>query len=204
MNFGPFRLGMRTMKTALAVALCVLLFHYTNRGAPMIAALSAVFSLRQDLNTSISFGKTRILGNCIGGTLGLVFYLLQNHFGPHFWFEVLILPLLVIITIVFSDGIHNNSGIISGISTLLLVALGVPSGENFTYAINRVLDTFIGTTIAITLNLALQPKPQETKRAVEEDLAELRKKEAELSAIRDRVAQHYLAEQHKKNQHHEP
>ena len=43
MQFGRFRLGMRTTKTALAVFLCILFFHVSNRGLPMIAALSAVF-----------------------------------------------------------------------------------------------------------------------------------------------------------------
>ena len=47
MQFGRFRLGMRTIKSALAVFLCILFFHLTQRGIPMIAALSAVFSLRQ-------------------------------------------------------------------------------------------------------------------------------------------------------------
>lgn len=192
MKFGRFRLGMRTMKTALAVAICIILFHYTGRGTPMIAALSAVFSLRQDMSSSLSFGRTRIIGNCLGGGLGLVFYLVQNHFGPHFWLEVVLLPTLVIVTIVFSDGIKNNSGIISGISTLLLVALGVPAGENFAYAINRVLDTFIGTTIAICLNLSMQPPITEKKREIDEDLTALRIKEAELAELKNKIAKQML------------
>ena len=57
MKLGRFRLGMRTIKTAIAVMLCILLFHFLDRGQPLIAALSAVFSLRQDLTTTISFGK---------------------------------------------------------------------------------------------------------------------------------------------------
>ncbi|OUK39100.1 hypothetical protein BU183_05660, partial [Enterococcus faecium] len=42
MQFGRFRLGMRTIKSALAV-----------------------FSLRQDLTTTVSFGKSRIIGNTL-------------------------------------------------------------------------------------------------------------------------------------------
>ena len=55
MIVGRFRLGMRTLKTAIAVMLCILLFQFFHRGSPMIACLAAVFSLRQDLNTSLSF-----------------------------------------------------------------------------------------------------------------------------------------------------
>ena len=49
------------VKTAIAVMLCILLFQFFHRGSPMIACLAAVFSLRQDLNTSLSFGKSRII-----------------------------------------------------------------------------------------------------------------------------------------------
>ena len=43
MKLGRFRLGMRTIKTAIAVMLCILLFHFLDRGQPLIAALSALF-----------------------------------------------------------------------------------------------------------------------------------------------------------------
>lgn len=151
MQIGRFRLGMRTMKTALAVMLCILLFHVTDRGSPLIAALAAVFSLRQDLTTSISFGRSRVLGNSLGGLLALIFYYVQAFFNNDFFVELFVLPLFVVLVIVVSDGLNNNSGIISAIATMLLIALSIPQGESFLYALNRVLDTFIGTIIGISL-----------------------------------------------------
>lgn len=85
MQFGRFRLGMRTIKSALAVFLCILFFHLTQRGIPMIAALSAVFSLRQDLTTTVSFGKSRIIGNTLGGTLAIIYFLSKAIFTMIFW-----------------------------------------------------------------------------------------------------------------------
>jgi len=53
---------MRTnYKQELAVALCMIFFHYTNRGiSPAISALAAVFFFKNELETSFYFGKTRI------------------------------------------------------------------------------------------------------------------------------------------------
>ena len=153
----------------------------------MIAALAAVFSLRQDLTTSVSFGKSRILGNTLGGGLAILYLVIQGVFKNDFLVEVLLLPVLVIIVIVFSDGINNNSGIISAIATLLLIALSVPQGESFYYGFERVLDTFIGTFVAIGLNFFMRPKPVEKERQIEEDLVELEKKEKELEALRKRI-----------------
>lgn len=177
MEFGRFRLGMRTIKSALAVFLCILFFHVTDRGLPMIAALSAVFSLRQDLTTTVSFGRSRIIGNSIGGFLGIIYFLVKNYFHNDFLVELFLLPVLVVIVIVVSDGINNNSGIISAIATLLLIALSVPQGESSLYAIQRVLDTFIGTFIAIGINFFLRPPETEKKEELVEDLV-VAKKEA--------------------------
>ncbi len=80
MKLGRFRLGMRTIKTAIAVMLCILLFHFLDRGQPLIAALSAVFSLRQDLTTTLSFGRSRILGNSIGGGTAIFYFLTKQYF----------------------------------------------------------------------------------------------------------------------------
>ncbi len=57
MQFGRFRLGMRTIKSALAVFLCILFFHLTQRGIPMIAALSAVFFFASGLDYNRFFWK---------------------------------------------------------------------------------------------------------------------------------------------------
>ncbi|AFM71469.1 FUSC family protein [Enterococcus hirae] len=195
MEFGRFRLGMRTIKSALAVFLCILFFHVTDRGLPMIAALSAVFSLRQDLTTTVSFGRSRIIGNSIGGFLGIIYFLVKNYFHNDFLVELFLLPVLVVIVIVVSDGINNNSGIISAIATLLLIALSVPQGESSLYAIQRVLDTFIGTFIAIGINFFLRPPETEKKEELVEDLVELQKKEA---LLRENLAE--VEEQIKKTQ----
>ncbi|EMF0148136.1 FUSC family protein [Enterococcus hirae] len=194
MEFGRFRLGMRTIKSALAVFLCILFFHVTDRGLPMIAALSAVFSLRQDLTTTVSFGRSRIIGNSIGGFLGIIYFLVKNYFHNDFLVELFLLPVLVIIVIVVSDGINNNSGIISAIATLLLIALSVPQGESSLYAIQRVLDTFIGTFIAIGINFFLRPPEKEKKEELVEDLVELQKKEAllreNLAEVEEQIKKH--------------
>lgn len=187
MKIGPFRLGMRTTKTALAVMICIILFKIFDRGSPMIAALAAVFSLRQDLSTSLSFGKSRIFGNTLGGFLAIIYFLVQGLFVHDFLVELFFLPFLVIVVIVVSDGINNNSGIISAIATLLLISLSIPQGESFLFALSRVIDTFIGTFIGIALNFFVKPKPIEEKNEIDEDLAMLEQKEKELADLRKKV-----------------
>jgi uncharacterized membrane protein YgaE (UPF0421/DUF939 family) len=195
MQFGRFRLGMRTIKTALAVMLCILLFRFLNRGQPLIAALSAVFSLRQDLTTTLSFGKSRVLGNSIGGATAILYFFLKQYFHNDFLIELLVLPALVAFIIVLSDGINNNSGIISGIATMLLITLSVPQGESFIFALDRVLDTFIGTLIAIFINFVLRPPEKEKQEEIKEDLVVLQEKESELKHLLEEVQEEISKQQ---------
>ncbi|WP_312497621.1 aromatic acid exporter family protein [Enterococcus sp.] len=199
MKLGRFRLGMRTIKTAIAVMLCILLFHFLDRGQPLIAALSAVFSLRQDLTTTLSFGRSRILGNSIGGGTAIFYFLTKQYFHHDFLIELLVLPALVMFIIVISDGINNNSGIISGIATMLLITLSVPQGESIIFALDRVLDTFIGTLIALMINFVIRPPEIEKEEEIIEDLAVLKQKEADLQAMLHDV-QGAISEQEKDKQ----
>ncbi|MFV0560277.1 MAG: FUSC family protein [Enterococcus sp.] len=187
MRLGRFRLGMRTTKSALAVLLCILLFHILDRGTPLIAALSAVFSLRQDLNTSVEFGKSRILGNAIGGLCALLYFYIKTYFHNDFLVELFLLPFLVIVVIVISDGIGNNAGIIAAISTLLLISLSISEVGSVDYVIQRILDTFIGTFIAVTINFTSRPPLKEQSAEVAEDLAVLKEKEKKLTVELDEL-----------------
>ncbi len=180
MHIGRFRLGMRTIKSSLAVMICILIFHLFNRGEPLIACLSAVFSLRQDLTTTFSFGKSRVLGNSIGALIALGYLLLQQYFQNNFWIELLVLPLLVAFMIVFSDGINNNAGIISGIAAMLLIIFSVPPGESALFAFERVFDTFIGMLVAMLVNFVLRPPKPEVEKAIQKDLSLLKATEANL------------------------
>lgn len=86
------------------------------------------------------------------------------------------LPIFVALVIIVSDGINNNSGIISAIATMLLITLSVTESQSVYFAIDRVLDTFIGTFIALAINFILRPPTNEKEKEIAEDLVELKKK----------------------------
>ena len=198
MQIGRFRIGMRTAKTALSVMLCILLYHFLDRGQPMIAALAAVFALRQDLTTTVRFAKSRVLGNTLGGLVGILYHVLQQQFHDNFFIELFILPLLVAGLIIFSDGIDNNSGIISSIATMLLITLTVSSNETVIVAFDRVLDTFIGTFVAITLNYIIRPPKPEEEKELQEDLDVLKEKETAVKQNLNEIQKQIKEEEKKK------
>ncbi|WP_424685225.1 FUSC family protein [Enterococcus sp.] len=195
MHIGRFRIGMRTMKTALAVMICILLFKITDRREPLIAALAAVFSLRQDLTTTVSFGRSRILGNSMGGLFAIFYFFIKQYVHQDFLLELFLLPLLVALIIILSDGINNNTGIVSAIATMLLITLSVTRSESIYFALQRVIDTFIGTFVAIAINFLIRPPEKEKESEIKEDLVVLKQKEAKLQEMLKEVQTQIKAQQ---------
>lgn len=158
LEFDPkkFRLGMRTFKTGLSVFLVILLFKLLGWQGMQIAALTAVFSLREDFDKSLSFGFSRVLGNTIGGLLALVFYLLDAYFEGAFWVTLVFVPILTMLTIMFNVACNNKNGIIGGVASMLIITLSIPSHDTIFYVITRVLETFVGVFIAIIVNSDLE------------------------------------------------
>ncbi len=180
MHIGRFRLGMRTFKTALSVVLCVLLFHVLGRDNPLIATIAAVVSLRQDMTSTVSIGKERILGNTVGSVAAMIYLLVQHFFPQTLFLQLVLLPILVALVVILQDGIDNNSGIITGIATFILISLSTPQGESVIVALDRILDTFIGVGVAIFLNTVIKPPKMEEQREIENDLAKLKEQEQDL------------------------
>lgn len=161
MIIGNYKIGMRTFKTSIAVATCILLFHFTNRGAPMIACLTAIFALREDWRTSFKLSKNRILGNSIGALTATLFVLIQNVLGTHFFTELIGVPLAIILIIVVCDLLKNNAGIIGGTAAFLIIYYTIPIDDALLYTIQRIFDTFIGAFIAIFINWVIPFRPKE-------------------------------------------
>ncbi|MGX7394994.1 FUSC family protein [Carnobacterium mobile] len=162
--FENYRLGMRTIKTAIAVAICVLLFHFTERGTPMIASLSAIYALRENWKSSFTFGKTRILGNTIGALTATLLVLIQKYMGESFLLELIGVPIAVILIIILCDRVQNNSGIIGATAAFLIIYYTIPVDNAVQYAIQRVFDIFIGTFIAVSVNLLIPVFPKKSAK----------------------------------------
>lgn len=156
-RFNPkeFKLGMRTLKSGVAVFIVLLLFGFYSRQGAQIAALTAVFSLREDFDKSVHFGTSRILGNSIGGCYALIFVIIDQWFQERFLVTLFLIPICVMLTIMTNVAMNNKAGIIGGVSALLIISLSIPSENAIRYVFVRIFETFIGVFIAILVNYDL-------------------------------------------------
>lgn len=174
--------GWRTLKTAISVLLCVLVmrlvFHIDN---PMIACLSSVFALREEISKAYSFGISRIIGNACGGFLALLAFSIQ-HVLPLRFIPYILPSLCVIIFIQTMNIIHNQAGIISGMAAFFMIFFSIPAHQSFHYVIFRIMETFIGVLIAILVNHIIKP-PQPKQRTLQDIEADIKRLENERETL---------------------
>ena len=155
-----FRVGMRTTKSGVAVGFCVLLFKLLDRGSPMLAGLAAVFALREDCSQSLHHGIRRVGGNTVAGFLGVTLIAVKDFLGLDFSVDFFGTIIAVIILITVCNVLDMSTAIVGATATFLVVFYNIDDTEKISYAIQRVLDTVIGTSIAIGVNYLLPNAPQ--------------------------------------------
>ncbi|WP_296646580.1 FUSC family protein [Romboutsia sp. 13368] len=141
------KIGMRTIKTGIAVAVCTLLARYLVHN-PMYAGVGCVVSVQDTVKGSFKLGFNRVLGTFIGGLVGFLCVLI-NPGNP------IIAGLGIMASIYICTTLDIKSGIVVSAVTFLLVHLGIIDSTPAHYAISRVIDTSVGVAIGIVINYIL-------------------------------------------------
>lgn len=140
----PTKLGMRTIKTGIAVMFCVLLGTHAIVQKPFYCAIACVISLQDTVKGSMKVGFNRVKGTIVGGIIGFLFALIKPG-------EPILCGIGVILTIYICNNLKISSVTVSCI-TFLAIHLGVGTYNPMYYSIHRVIDTSVGVIIAVATN----------------------------------------------------
>lgn len=145
------KIGMRNIKTGIAVFLATLAAYVGIIKTPMYTVSVCIFSIKSTVKDSLESSISRILGTLLGGLFGYLFTLAVNR-------NILFTALGVIITIhlckIFK--ISDSAGIAS--VTFAAILLGVDSNDPLKYSILRTFDTLVGVLIALVVNFWISRK----------------------------------------------
>lgn len=139
-----YKIGMRTFKTGLSVALSLFIANLLNLNSPSFVGIAAIVSMQSSVNESLAAGKNRMLATFVGALVGLIF----SYFLPHNYF-FLGLGIIVVIYV------HNIFGWKQSLTLSAMVFLAIflnQEGSRLSYAANRLLDTFIGIIVSTLVN----------------------------------------------------
>lgn len=144
MNIRKYRIGMRTIKTGLAVSISVMIAELVGLSSPLFVGIGAISTMQASVSESFAMGKNRILGTIMGALVAL----LMSYLFPS---NILFLALGIIIVIHFLNLLGWKKSI--NLSAIVFLAVFLNHEEAMIpYATNRVLDTFIGIVVGMLIN----------------------------------------------------
>lgn len=151
-------IGLRTIKTAISVSICLLIYTIllpnSQLFGPFYACIAAVISLQPTTEKTKLIAKNRVVGTVIGGLYSALLYSL------YIIIDIQLLSFIfVFIGIIVTIITCNKFGYTSGISTGCIVLIGAFTLDYPTspllHALVRTIDTSVGVVIAYYINLIL-------------------------------------------------
>ncbi len=156
-----FHIGMRIVKTVLAVFVCSILGWLRGETA-FFSMIAAVLCMQKSAEKTLTTSFNRVIGTAVGGAYGVIVLFLETQFRlqrmlPLFY---LIVSLMLIPVILTATGIKKPSvAAFACVVFLSTTVYHVGDADPYTYALNRMLDTVIGIVVALIVNLAM-PGPK--------------------------------------------
>lgn len=150
------KIGMRTVKTAIAVALTIFISQLLHLKSPIFAGIAAIITMQSSVTESFQVGKYRILGTVLGASVGLVASLIAPG-------NPLLIGIGIIIIIYLANLFSWKKAVSIACIVFLSIILSQEPGNRLSYSIYRTLDTFVGIIIAVLVNYFILPPNYEEK-----------------------------------------
>lgn len=141
------KIGMKSIKIALAVIISLLIGNLFKFDSPYLTAINALIAIQGTIYGSVSVAKNRIVGTVIGASIGIIIVtFLPNDF---------IITSIGIFIIIYACNLLNLKSTVVEATTVGLSIIIFPS-PNYN-AINVTISTTMGVLIAIIVNSLLSP-----------------------------------------------
>ncbi len=165
--------GLRNIKTAIAVYICIILYHLFNLGNPLVALFSVVICMQQNISESVKEGKNRILGTFFGGAFAFLFLNMLHLDNFNIYVQSTILSMFLIFIIYILNLFKRSEAISLSAVVFLLIVFDSSNDSILKVATLRTIDTTIGIVVAVLVNRFLfHPKnpPKDPTPEIHPDL----------------------------------
>jgi ribosomal protein S18 acetylase RimI-like enzyme len=159
-----YRIGMRNIKTALAVGVCLLFFQFLGVSDGITAAIAAIICMKSSLQNSVQTGIERVIGTSIGAVLGILALLVVRHIP--YQLSTLLVTLSVVLIIYLCNIFKLQSTIVISLVVFLIILIGEKDLPPLFFGIMRLVETIFGIIAAYLINRFFDPsllkrKPKE-------------------------------------------
>jgi ribosomal protein S18 acetylase RimI-like enzyme len=155
-----YKIGMRNVKTAVAVGICLLTVQLIGLGSGMVgldkeingiqAALAATICMKSSLQNTLKTGLDRTLGTVIGSAMGVVFLLLSGSIPEPLF--VLLITTGVVVIIYLCNVLRLQASVPISIVVYLIILIDQKNISPVTYGLVRLAETVFGIFVAYMVN----------------------------------------------------
>ena len=157
--------GQRILKTTLAVFLCLLIYAlrgYEGQDMPTEAAITAIICMQPYVQEAKTYALNRAVGTLIGAVCGLLLLLLLSAFPALGQNRVVLYALMAagVLTALYSTVLVRmpTAASLAAIVFLCIVISFPEIDDPLRQAAIRILDVFIGTAVAVAVNVFRLPR----------------------------------------------
>lgn len=160
-----YRIGMRAVKTSIAVAICALISMFFNHEDIFCACIASVICMEQTYAQTMDTGLHRIIGTMVGGIIGYLGLECACALPYYEWVRIIFLPICIICVVYVCNLINKKNSVSIGcvVVIVILSRSGASTNSTLTYVIQRVSDTLLGIFVAMIVNRYTFIKSQKQK-----------------------------------------
>lgn len=157
------KVGMRVIKTAVAVMICFFIFLpfwvRTPLGAndplrdvgPFYACIAAIICMQSSVEQSVRQGISRVIGTVLGGAVGICILAVDDLIRQPVVTGIL-MGLGIVLTLWLCNLIQRPSACSIGCVVLCVVMLNHGGPDRYLYTFFRVVETIVGIVVAVAVN----------------------------------------------------
>ncbi|MGI6153540.1 MAG: FUSC family protein [Christensenellaceae bacterium] len=168
------KLGMRTIKTAICVAICLFVSGLYSKDVSLYSTMAAIVCMQSTIENTLRTGFFRLLGTAIGGGFGMLFLLFTTNMElANLRFVVISLGTIVVIyfcNLIKMQG-SATMGAIVFVSVFVSPLMTSVSMNPYILALMRIFDTVVGIVVATVINRYIAParryEPKEVRMTCE-------------------------------------
>lgn len=146
-------IGMRSLKTGLAVFICLALYSVLPLTEPTLAVLVAVMAIQNNIDDSVTFSKNRLIGTVLGTTIGIIYTQVAGQ-------SVIFVGIGVIVLITLLNKLNQSRNIVIALVLFVNIITGVVKGNPIIYGLNRFANTLVGILVGFLINYFVKPPNQ--------------------------------------------
>ena len=149
------RIGLRIIKSAIAVFICFLIYIIRGEGLPFYSTIAAIMCMQPGISNTRTASRNRIMGTFVGGIFGMFLLVFErkymvdiNEIYRFILISIGIIP--VIYTSILLE--HKQASHTSCIVFLSVVVNHATDVSPYSFTISRIIDTLIGIFVALAIN----------------------------------------------------